>query len=163
MSRLARRAVIATKGGGGGKTYAEFVTHITGLATGGVASWSSINAEVGSYRTTAAGAAGQMYGSSWASFFLSDVAPCRLIQHGLPSAAAFNAQVAGGFQIFFRLAGAGDQTTFSAVNRNGYLSQAFTDGTPYPGFACDLILYWDGTQAQKMNPSTGTGPTPYTW
>lgn len=149
--------------GSGAKTYADFVTYITAQAAGGAKTWGVGGpiAAAGSYRTTAAAAAGDIYGSSWLSYMLDDIAPCRLVQHGLPSQAAFNAQVAGGFQVLFRITVPGNQINFPALNRNGYLSQAFNDGSPYPSRACDLLLYWDGTQAQQMNPSTGTGPTPF--
>lgn len=167
MSRMARRAVIATKGAGG-PTYDEFVTHITGLATGGSIAWGGQAGAAGSYRTTAAAATGSMYGTSWSgSFYLVDVGgttTCRLIQHGLPSLSEFEAQVAAGRQMFFGLSITSDGPLV-ATDRNGYLSLGSAGS--FSRGVCTQLLFWSGSDtggsAFSMNPSTGTGPTPYTW
>lgn len=163
MSRLARRAVIATKGGGGGtKTYADFVTHITGLSAGSN-SWSGQTFS-GNRLTTAAAVVGSMYGSPWSStFYPSLSSTCRVVQHGLPSLTEFNAQVSLGRTMLMTTSVTAGFSFFS-LNRNGYTSLA---GEFDEAGSVTRILYWSGTDtggsAFEMNPSTGTGPTPYTW
>lgn len=150
--------------GNQGKTYDDFVAHITALAAGGIRGWATNSAtSADAYRTTAAAASGTMYGTSWVSYLFFQFAPCRLIQHGLPSATVFNDQVANGRQVFFRIVDATPQYVFSSLARNGYTSQFLDAGEPSPTVTCTEIIYWDGTQAWRMNPSSGTGPTSYDW
>jgi hypothetical protein len=163
IGRAIGRAVLGRRPRGApAKTYADFVAHITELATSGTRPWGASTANWGSWKTTAAAATGTMYGSSWNSIvsgFLSS-APARIIQHGLPSQTVFNNQVANARDIYFKMSG-GNAGNFPAVNRNGYQSlSAADDGAPDK---CDEIIYWDGTQAWRMQPNLGLGPTPYTW
>lgn len=155
----------ATVGEGfGGPSYDQFLTHITTLATSGVRTWENATLmSAGGYRTTAGAAVGNMVGTSWNSTMASGDFTCRIIQHGLPSEAEFNAQIAGARAIFFRITVTADKVSFVGLNRNGYASISFDDGTPYATRGCSEIIYWDGTQAQRMQPSLGLGPTPYTW
>lgn len=147
----------------GGKTYAQFQAHIATLAPTSVAwSGSSVNA---ARRTTAAAATGVMQGSSWGlseTGFLTGAASqiSRVVQHGLPSQAVFDAQVASGREIYLLMVDDGTTTSYGAVNRNGYTSAVFS-GAATPCSICTDLIYWDGTQAQRMNPKLGTGPTPY--
>lgn len=149
-------------GGSSGKTYADFQAYINAQATAGAIAWgaSSMGAP-GAYRTTAATATGAMIGSSWSasfSFLGGGSSPCRVSQHGLPSQAEFNAQIAAGREVFLRIV-VGDDVGYSSLNRNGFTSSS-GGADAFPG-KCSELLYWDGSQAQKMNPSTGTGPTPF--
>lgn len=149
-----------------GKTYDDFVAHITAMATGGVAAWgNNIALAPGGYRTTAKPLLGftNMRGSIWKSYAMAYIPPSRLTQHGLPSEAAFNAQTAAGREVFFRLTSAGNQEGFNSLTRNGYTSDSFIDGDLYVAVYCPELLYWDGAAAWKMNPQAGTGPMPYTW
>ena len=50
-----------------------------------------------------------------------------------------------------------------STTRNGFTSLAYNDGTPYAAVYIEEIIYWDGTQAQRMTPRTSGGPTVYTW
>jgi hypothetical protein len=84
--------------------------------------------------------------------------PCRIIQHGLPSQAEYNAQVAAGREIYFQMV-AGSVGPYPALARNGYTSDA--GGSDASPDKCVKIIYWDGAKAQQMDPSTGAGPTPY--
>lgn len=146
------------------KTYADFQAHIATLATNGVA---GTKVATGSYRKTVVASAGDMYGSPWVSNFLIPDAAApgleadvlRVLLHGFPSAAAYGVSVTGGFECFFNVLpnGNGD---FSSLVRNGYTS--LPDGGPLNRGRCSNLIYWDGTQAQQMNPFSGSGPTPYT-
>lgn len=164
--RGGRRVVVG--GVESGTPYAAFVAYITAQATGGARTWGTdASLGPGTYRTTAASAAGSLTGSSWASIFRTTFAPCRVAQHGLPDEATFNAQIAGARQMMFRTASDGERQTFTGLDRNGFTSSDY-DGGPggeVPALACSLVLYWVGTDvggaAFSMNPSTGTGPTPY--
>lgn len=158
-----RRVVVGSvsSGGGGGKTYAEFQAHIAVLAPT-TRNWSANSTGWGRRRTTAAAATGSMVGSSWLGSFSGATicTPCRVVQHGLPSEAEFNAQISAGREIYIEVV-AGDDVGYPSLNRNGYTSvSGLDDGSPDK---CVMLIYWDGAQAQQMNPSTGTGPTPYTW
>jgi hypothetical protein len=157
-----RRALpVGVWGGSSGPTYAQFQAHIATLATDGAIAWTNSGGyALGSYRTTATPApVGDMYGTSWLSEFnrsLSRVS--RTVQHGLPSQAVLNAQVSASREIFIKYE-AGAFVASPPLNRNGYLSQ----DSPSAGTLVTDLIYWDGAQAQRMNPSAGTGPTPYTW
>ena len=162
---LAFRPVIGGASGPAAKTYADFQAHIATLATNGVKPWSGSNwfaVEVNrAYRTTAAAASGFLYGSSWTTWFATDNSGnvCRAVQHGLPSEAEFDAQVAAGREIFIQTGAIAPSTDLTGIARNGYTSLSDFGANP---LQITNLLYWDGTQAQQMNPSTGTGPTPYT-
>lgn len=155
---------VANRGGGpAGKTYAEFQAHIAGLATSGSKNWNAFSTNWGAWRVTAGAPVGSMVGSSWNSSFSGQdggSTPCRVVQHGLPSQAEFNAQIAAGRMIFLRVV-AGDDVGYPSVTRNGYTSSS---GGP-DAFAdkCSELIYWDGAQAQRMQPALGLGPSPYTW
>ena len=101
-----------------------------------------------------------MRGSSWASVFTGTVesTPCRVVQHGLPSQAVFNDQIANGRQMFVRIS-AGTIQPYVGVARNGYTSGSWGEDTAPD--KCDEIIYWDGSQAMRMQPALGLGPTPY--
>lgn len=146
-------------GGVVAKTYAEYQTQIAALATGGAVLWDSTGNN-GNIRTTAAAATGAMDGSPWLAFCTSISALARIVQHAAPSQAAFDALVAGGFEVYLELTSPGSGAVV-ALNRNGYLSLANASSTPRR--SCANFIYWDGAQAQQMNPLAGTGPTPYTW
>lgn len=145
------------------KTYDDFVAHITGLATQGSVAWgTNMPTTLGGHRTTAATAAGAMTGSTWQNVYKGfEAAPCRMVQHGLPNQATFNAQIAAGREIFFSISDASDSGSYAGVFRNGYSSVA--SSTIFATRKMDELIYWDGTQAQRMQPFLGLGPTPYTW
>lgn len=166
--RGGRRVVVGGVAAGPppGKTYAQFVTHITGLSTG-VNTWGGSvgGSGAGPRITTAAAATGAMYGTPWNSWAAMSAATCRVVQHALPSEAEFNAQIAAGRSILMQMVSVENQL-LSGINRNGYTS--LSEGTEGADAAnCTQILFWSGTDtggsAFSMNPSTGTGPTPYTW
>jgi len=155
---LARRG---GSGGPSGPSYADFVAHITTKAVDGAATWGG-TATSGSpkkFRTTAAAAVDYGFGSSWVNNWDS-TSVCTLVRHAMPTEAAFNAVVAAGSMVYYEV-DQGASGFLPATNRNGFTT---TDGgaSQSPNFVSDLI-YWDGTAAQRMNPSLGTGPTPYTW
>lgn len=146
------------------RTYAEFQAHIATLAPPlrpWAADFSFASDTV--FRTTASAAslsAATMSGSSWQSAVRRNaVAPARLVQHGLPSEDAFTGQIAGGFDCLVRLPILPDNAVTPALDRNGYLSLSSSGNRG----ECTEIIYWDGTQAQRMQPSLGLGPTLYTW
>ncbi len=143
------------------RTYAEFQAHIATLAPTS-RPW-GFYTDAGAIRTTAATPVGEMDGSPWLQRM--DIggtrlpAPCRIVQHGLPSEAEFYAQIAAGREIFFRL-NVNPGGSAAARNRNGFMSTA---GSNVFNTDCPELIYWDGAQAQRMRPSLGLGPTPYTW
>lgn len=149
----------------GGKTYADFVAHITALATGGLKQWDAFAPLTpGAYRTTAGGAfSSDMYGTIWSGYAFYYLPPGRLVRHGLPSEAVFNDQAANGRQLFFRLADAGSQSSFNAVNRNGYASLSLFPDPAEPAVTCTELIRWDGERAWKSNPSLASAETPYDW
>lgn len=167
MSRLTRRvAVKARPAGGGAKTYADFQAHIATLATNGAKSWTSAVNAAGSFRTTVGAVLGALAGSSWSAQFrraadagsTSTASLTRVVQHGFPSEAVFNSQ--SGLEIFVRFE-ASSTGPVTGLTRNGYTSYSSADGADR--MICPMLLYWDGTQAQRMQPSLGLGPVPYTW
>jgi hypothetical protein len=173
MSRVHRRGVIAgPKGGGTTKTYAEFQAHIATLATGGSLLWNNLTATAGSYRITSptvaeapnlgVGLAGTTWGPASANgYSRSNSWVFAAAAHGFPSSGVKDAQMAGALEIFITIITVAGTGNVDAVSRNGVTSAALTGRSDRQTMS--VILYWDGTQAQQMNPSTGTGPTPYTW
>lgn len=152
-------------GGPSALTYADFQAHIGTLALNGATAWGSPPASNNArYRTTAAAATGSMQGSTWqqsARTATSDV--CRMVQHALPSQAVFEAQIAAARQIYFRVQDFGNGVNFGSYSRNGYTSGGVNTGEDEAATYFTDIIYWDGTQAWRVNPTTGTGPIPYTW
>lgn len=147
------------------KTYDDFVAHITARGVDGDQAWNAlVNINAGSY-TTQAGTVGSstMRGSSWLAKFAGDGAitrgVARVVQHGLPSQAIFNDQVAQARKVFLVVAAVTADFPV-ALNRNGYLSTGDNVNTSAIR-ACTELTYWYSGAAWTMNPSTGTGPTPY--
>lgn len=162
---LSNPGILAAGAGGGAKTYAEFQAHIATLAVNGSRAWAGItNQTAGAFVTTATTEGGLMYGSSWNTFFYRpNASTCRVLRHGFPSQAAFEAQVSAGRDIFFRISNSTpDQPLFSPLSRNGYTSLLSNDGT-YPAATCTELIRWDGERAWKSAPSIGSGETEYTW
>lgn len=152
--------------GATGRTYAEWQAHIAARATeGSVNQAGGTGGFEGIYRTTLGPGAGTLYGTPWLSYFYASSSSTvrRVIQHGLPSAAVFNEQVAGAGEVVFQLISIGFQDYFSELSRNGFTSLGGDLGGA-PACVCPLVGWWDpATQsALMMNPQAGTGPVPYT-
>ena len=154
------RRLPVSVGGVVAKTYADFVAHITERATRGVVSWTD-GATEGSYRTTPGALSGAMWGSPWIAYFSLGSILARVFQHAMPSLSSVNAVISGGFQFFWVCSYIGDGNV-TGKSRNSYSSASISDGSASLMEMTEL-LYWDGTQAQRMQPSLGLGPTPYTW
>lgn len=163
LSVWGKRLPVGGASGGSAKTYIDFQAHIATLATDGSVGWNSTaTTTVGVYRTTAAAATGGMTGSPFypeAAYGLNS-AVARIIQHSMPDQTAFNLLVSGGLEVLFQVA-TKSAGACAAVDRNGFLSSAQASGTRR---ACPRVLYYvNGVGAFEIDPSTGTGPTPYTW
>jgi len=170
ISRLTGRPRLPVFGGGsGGLTYPQFVASVTAKApTSGT--WNAgANQTTGDYRVTcAAPDPGRlMYGSPWNSVYFAQSGAsdlCRIIQHCFPDQTTFDENVASGRQVFFRVnRGGATQTAFTALNRNGYLSQNYDDGSPYQIGQITLFAWWNSAlgKAQQANPSIGGAPVDY--
>ena len=87
----------------------------------------------------------------------------RVVQHGLPSEAVFNEQVASGRVGFAQIVGqAFFADSLPSVTRNGFTSAAASGGLSI--LLLTRLDYYDPTLGPvTMNPSAGTGPTPFTW
>ena len=158
------RRVVAGGGAALAKTYADFQAHIATLATNGIAAWGGTQAAAGKFRTIASpSGALTLNGSSWTSCFFSGGNAARIVQHGLPSEAEYNRQTTNSLEIYINNVSAGSRVDFPGRARNGYTSTSYNDGTSYQSLEMTELIYWDGTQAQRMQPSLGLGPTPYTW
>lgn len=165
MSRLTRRVALKPKAAAG-KTYAEFVAHITALAVDGARDWASQASWAAdlAHITTAGAAAGDMYGTSFNASFRGVGTPSaisRVVQHGLPSEADFTQQTTNGWIVFVRTTTGSAPSGFASLSRNGYasLSSSSTTGPR----ACIELIRWNGFQAMKSNPSIGGAETEYTW
>lgn len=146
--------------GVGGRTYDEFVAHITALAMSGTLGWPTESQSAGKWRTTAGPGTGSMAGSSWlAAFRRLTAATARIVQHGLPSQSVFDQVSAAGSAVFLSIENVASQPT-TGVNRNGFASSGAPAATA--NICTELIGWWDG-RAWKMNPNAGTGPEPYDW
>lgn len=168
MSRVHRRGVIAGPRAAGAKTYAEFVAHITGLATGGSLAFNGDAPSGGSslaYTVDAdsTSSGGVMTGSPWLSTYrrAGTRTVRRIVQHSLPSEAEFDNQRTNSLKLLIRLEDTAGATSLPALARNGYTSTSYSGGsTPTAGVS--EVLYWS-TQPMKMQPSLGLGPAPYDW
>lgn len=146
---------------GGGVTvpsYAEYLAAVDALSAGGTNSWAG-TANTGTRKVNAAAATGIMSGSSWVSAYGYPASvPCRIIQHGLPSQAVFNEQVAAG-RSFLMVSSFLDTATTVALDRNGYPSVSDVGEDRY---ICTFLAYYDATLGpMKMNPRLGLGPIPW--
>lgn len=159
MSRLTRRVASHARAASA-KTYADYRAHIATLATGGVALWAGTVSVAGVFRTTpTVTVSGSMTGTPWLAGMFGGSATRRMTQHAMPSQAAFDAMNAGGFEFLWEAVSGGTGDAPS-LNRNGYTSGG---ASAVSLLLIPQIIYWDGTQAQRMQPSLGLGPTPYTW
>lgn len=149
------RALLRTSAAVAIATYAEYQAAIAAL-TATTAAWGSGPGGTGdtTYRTTAAADTGSMSGSSWISVFIGTVA--KVVQHGLPSQAEYNAQIAAGRELLLRQVAVTSAPT-PALDRNGYLS---TTGVSSPR-SLQFLAFWTPAGPMKMNPYLGLGPVPW--
>lgn len=172
MSRLTRRGVLSGPKSAG-KTYAQFQAHIATLPSLGFKAWGSASyglsgavGTAGSYIVRGfIGNEGVMAGTSWfdgsliGAFTDASTNTGPTVIHGLPSLAEATNQKTNSYEVYVTV------EVIATASRAGLTRNGFTSTST--GFTADRkitkILYWDGTQAMQMNPSTGTGPTPYTW
>jgi len=164
LTRKGRRVVV---GGETAKTYADWQVHIATRATGGeLPQLSTSEGKDGVYRSTLGAGTGGLFGSSWMSFFYASSSSVvrRIVQHGMPSLAVFDAQVSEGREVIFRLTPIANQQIYTALGRNGFTSTGGDLGEPLPASVCDMVGWWDEATktALMMNPQAGAGPVPYT-
>ena len=157
-----RASAIIGRAGGAARTYAEFQAHVAALATDGVLSDGIISNNSpnrkNSYSFPSAPQSSIGQGSSWNSFFgFSYIAI--VLAHGLPSEAEYLAQIANNRTLFIETTG-GLGVGVTGTTRNGFTTSSSGSATRA---RVDQIIYWDGTQAQRMTPFNGGGPTPYSW
>lgn len=156
---------------GGADEYQRFKDHIAVLATDGawgfLTNLASATRAAKAWRVTANGdpysASIGLYGSSWnSSFALNAGNIARAIQHGLPSQAIFDAQIADGREMFVRLAVVSNRT-LTALLRNGYQSEGSDGATETRAVQMTELIFNDGSQTWRMTPNTGGGPTAYSF
>lgn len=157
-----------TGAGAGGRTYDEFVAHITALAESGDVAWTLnlalASAGVRKYTTTAAAFSGTMFGSPAAgrvavSDGYSTVA--RLIQHALPNGDVSGATV--GQKVYFEVERLNDNRfALTGKTINGFTSQPIGVNTAWSG-PVRRILWWSGARAWWRDPFNDTAPQPYDW
>lgn len=151
---------------GGADAYAAFVAYVDSIATT-QADWTQNLAafssnRVRSFKTTARALSGEsLYGSPWGARFAMNAGVIgRVVQHGLPSQAVFDDQIANGRVIFVRTS-SGGTADLPSVLRNGFQSEA--SGSPDSlATWCEEILYFANGQAWRMTPRTSGGPTLFT-
>lgn len=157
-----RASAIIGRAGGAARTYAEFQTHVAALATDGVLSDGIVqNFDTNrrrSYTFPSSPQTGFGEGSSWNSFFGFTLVSA-VLRHGLPSEAEYLAQIASNRTLFIETTGQLG-TGVTGATRNGLTT---TSSGSAARARVDQIIYWDGTQAQRMTPFNGGGPTPYSW
>lgn len=156
---------ILASGSSAPRTYEEWLSHITARATGGAISWTGlVNIDPGLFTTqSAAPGPSYMNGSPWLSKFAGGGAVtrgcARVVQHGLPSQAVFDAQIASARVLFLSISAATASPPV-ALNRNGYLSI----GDEFSNTAnrlCTEVSYWHDGAPWTTNPNAGSGPIPY--
>lgn len=160
---------VLAAGVGSGKTYEQFLTHITSIAVNGSKSGSGIYDEPdGTYGTRRyviedLSQSGTMTGSPWANYFaVGASAYSRIVQHSMPSFDSFVTQIDGARKLFIRIDwDANEYPLFSGVLRNGYQSSGFPSGLLAQASVGELI-FWDGVPF-IMRPASGVGPEPYDW
>lgn len=157
---------VLAAGAGASKTYADWQAHIAAISDS-IPQGDWFDPSPGMKRVVLAAGTGSMFGSPWKSFFLAAfpfiASPRRVIQHGLPDAATFNAQVSGGREVLLRLNYYGNEQVYTRLNRNGFISSGGDMEAEYQAYHCDLVGWWDeATQTALMNnPQAETGPVPY--
>ncbi|MGX1587367.1 hypothetical protein [Brevundimonas diminuta] len=144
-----------------GKTYAEFLAHITARATSGTLPWSASAYVSGKFLVAPAARANSMLGTPWMDYFNGITS--RVVQHALPSPESLDEQIAGGLKVYVEVLAIAPKVDFRSLNRNGFLSSAYNDGEAYAASEIVELLAWVGGAPVRMQPNLGLGPTPYTW
>lgn len=151
--------------GAQGRTYEDFVAHITALTTSTPHGWNEAGlfSKTRFISTANAQPTTELYGTPWANHYGTDFAtPARIANHGLPSYEIFQEQITSNRQIFFDCQGIQPQSLFIEYWRNNFYSW-YAEGGPYNASICNSILYWHQGRAWKMRPFLGLGPEPYDW
>lgn len=156
---------------GAGRTYAEFVAHITALATSGEIAWTATvgtgaTGSVQRVRTTAASFSGQLYGSPAGGrvMMISNVGwgitVARFVQHSLPDGDLSGA--AAGRQVYLEIEQGAGTPELTGKTVNGFTSQSLGAGIANSGHV-RRVIWWDGARAMWRDPSTNSAPEPYEW
>lgn len=152
---------------GGGRTYEEFVAHVTLLASAGSRGWDQSLNGTGKRLTTASAPTGTMIGSSWGPSSPNGVwdssAVARAIQHAMADEAIFGEAVANSAVIYFdTTARSTVAADLPSVNRNGFTSSASNRSAQRQ--ITDLLRFDFATgRVFRSNPSLGTAEAEYTW
>lgn len=153
-----------------GRTYDEFVTHITGLATDGARAWGAstlapnINAPYKLYTVANETGSGTLTGSPWGGsggngWVSRDSSLDLMMRHAMPTAGVWSSQKAEGRYVYYEATAIFSQEALS-IFRNGITSAASA------GTMCRQItrlLLWTDGRPMEMQPSLGLGPEPYDW
>lgn len=159
--------------GAGGRTYDDWVAHVTDRSGSNLAYWNNQNNAPSVFRVRADSSTltGSMFGSPFLGgpntgfYGFAGTTTCRLIQHCLPSEDAFEQQRANSGWMILVQGSSSFRMLAQGTARNG-----FTSVTQYydpDGADCRTVAtlgWWDfSTQTALMNsPMAGTGPVPYT-
>lgn len=126
----------------------------------------------GRRRVTCGAPGGSMKGTPWASangFVYLEHSVGRVTQHCFPSEAIFNEQCASGRVVVLGFRYGTRKLSAAGLNRNGYNAPGKTADPEYEpdGFEIvyiDEFWYYDPELGpMKTLPSSGLGPSPYTW
>lgn len=154
-------------GGATGRTYEDFVAHITTRA----ATLKSTVDRVQDFSEVVRvlvddDVSPNTYGTPWLSHFAGGSGVSNwaaIVRHSLPSLAEFEAQVTMARQVLVVTKNAPWTSVYTGINRNGYQSQTinFSSFTP---MIVDECVFWSAAQnaALVINPYAGSGPVPYT-
>lgn len=154
-------------------SYAQWVTQATAMASIEV-NWAygTFGGSAGRRRVTCGSPGGYMTGTPWASangFVYLEHVVSRVAQHCFPTEAIFNEQCASGRVVVLGFRYGTPKFSVAGLNRNGYNAPGRTADPEYEpnGFETvflDEFWYYDPELGpMKMLPSSGLGPSPYTW
>ena len=166
VGSVGRTGVKAGPGAPAGKTYADWVAHVSSV-TATTRSWDGYqsHASSGLNRVTcgAVDATKRMYGSIWgalAAFF--SFTPSAAVQHGLPSQAVYNEQCANSRPILYyaQYDGGFSGAACQSVDRNGY--QSIADPAT-PTIYLTEVSWWDASlgRPRTCNPYFSGAVTDY--
>lgn len=146
-------------------SYAEFEAAETARSNVEVTWGTSTSLGWAIYRTTAGSPAGSLYGSPHLGRMGAGDpnAPCRVVQHSLPSEAVFNDLVANPSRglVVFTVVSAPDNFS-GGITRNGFTSTGPYGGGDSSGLAVTDVRAWiPGLGPMRRNPSLNTAWSPY--
>lgn len=153
-------------GGLPGLTYPQFVASVTAKATGGSKGQDAVilggGTGFGNFIVPLSPTpAMTMTGSPWSSVFAGGVTRYGTVaRHGYPSQTPYTENVASSRTVYMVIEYVDERDTFTALDRNGFLSDGYAAGAVRSAYRVTLFAWWDAALGKPQQSPSYIGGAP---